>query len=61
MVKALKSRGVVPDFRPPNVIRLAPVAFYTRFVDVWDAVEILTDIVRSGEYHAFQNDREVVA
>jgi len=61
MVKALKSRGVVPDFRPPNVIRLAPVALYTRFVEVWDAVEVLMDIVRSGAHHAFQNDREVVA
>lgn len=61
LVKALKARNVVPDFRPPNVIRLAPVAFYTRFVDVWDAVEALADIVRSGAHHAFQNDREVVA
>ncbi|MHB1929460.1 MAG: aminotransferase class V-fold PLP-dependent enzyme, partial [Acidimicrobiales bacterium] len=39
-VRALIDRGeVVGDFRPPDVMRLAPVAAYTRFVDVWDAVE----------------------
>jgi kynureninase len=38
--RLLIERGlVVPDFRPPDVLRLAPVAIYTRYVDVWDAVE----------------------
>ena len=26
--KALKANGVIPDFRAPNGVRLAPVAFY---------------------------------
>ena len=35
----LAERGlVVADFRRPDVMRLAPVALYTRYVDVWDAI-----------------------
>lgn len=47
---ALKARGVVVDFRPPNVIRLAPVALYTTFHDLWLAVQALGAIVERGEY-----------
>ncbi len=36
---------VVADFRPPDVMRLAPVAAYTRFVDVWDAVERIAGVL----------------
>lgn len=44
--RLLIDRGlVVPDFRPPNVLRLAPAALYTRFVDVWDAVERLATVL----------------
>jgi kynureninase len=32
---ALKDRGVIPDYRRPNVIRLAPVPLYISFYDVW--------------------------
>jgi kynureninase len=42
----LIERGlVVGDFRPPDVLRLAPVAAYTRFVDVWDAVERVAEVL----------------
>jgi kynureninase len=61
VVRALKSRGVVPDFRPPNIVRLAPIAFYTRYVDVWDAVDILVDIGTTGAHRRFSNQRGVVA
>lgn len=61
IVQALKARGVVPDFRPPNIVRLAPVAFYTRFVDVWDAVDILSEIATTQAHRAFANQRGVVA
>ena len=32
---ALKSRGIIPDFRPARVIRVAPVALYNTFTEVW--------------------------
>jgi kynureninase len=42
---AVQRRLVVGDFRPPDVLRLAPVPLYTRFVDVWDAVEHLAAVL----------------
>ena len=37
----LMSQGVVPDWREPNVIRLAPVPFYSSFEDMFRFGEIL--------------------
>lgn len=59
--EALKAEGVVPDFRAPNVIRLAPVALYTSFEDVWRAVEILARIMAEKRYEKYENRRGVVA
>jgi len=61
LCKALKQRGVIPDFRPPDIVRLAPSPLYTSFAEVAEAVAILGDIVREKRYLAFPNLREVVA
>lgn len=57
---ALKSRGVVPDFRDPNVIRLTPTALYTSYEDVYNLVEILLDIVKTESYKSFGKNRNYV-
>jgi kynureninase len=59
--KALKAEGVIPDFRSPNGIRLAPVALYNTFEDVWKMVQILKDIMEEEKYKKFENKRGVVA
>jgi len=44
--RLLIERGlVVPDFRPPDVLRLAPVALYTSFVEVWDAADRIATVL----------------
>jgi kynureninase len=43
-VRALIARGVVPDFRPPDLIRLGPAPLATRYVDVWDALDTLRQL-----------------
>src|SRR6266540_4348579 len=42
---------VIPDFRPPDRIRLGPAPLTTRFVDVWDAMERLRRVVADGLHH----------
>ncbi|MFJ8235112.1 kynureninase [Ureibacillus sp. NPDC094379] len=59
--KALKEEGVIPDFRAPNGIRLAPVALYSSFLDVWETVQRLKSIMLEGKYKKFKNERDVIA
>ncbi|MGG1663167.1 kynureninase [Brevibacillus sp. NRS-1366] len=59
--KSLKEYGVIPDFRAPNIIRLAPVALYSSYQEVWEAVQILKKIMTEKQYEKFENEREVVA
>ncbi len=55
--QALIARGVIGDFRTPDVVRFGFPALYVRFVDVWDAVDILVDIMASGEWQAPEHSR----
>jgi kynureninase len=41
VLTALQAAGVVCDFRPPNVIRVAPVPLYNTFHEVWIFASIL--------------------
>jgi kynureninase len=50
IMQALIARGVVGDFRAPDVLRFGFTPLYVRYVDVWDAVEILSDIMARGEW-----------
>lgn len=59
--KALKENLVIPDFRSPNGIRLAPVALYNSFEDVWKTVQILKMIMGEELYKKYENKRDVVA
>ena len=44
VVRALIARDVIPDYRPPDMVRLGPAPLYTRFVDAWDAMDRLRRI-----------------
>lgn len=59
--KALKEHGVIPDFRAPNGIRLAPVALYNTFTEVWEVIQIIKRIMETEDYKRFSNERSVIA
>jgi kynureninase len=50
IMQALIERGVIGDFRPPDILRFGFTPLYTRFVDVWDAVDRLAAVMTSGEW-----------
>lgn len=58
--QALKARGVIPDFREPNVVRLAPVALYNTYAEVYRLVDILEEIAREKSYESFSAQRGLV-
>ncbi len=60
VAEALKARGVIPDFRPPNVIRLAPIPLYTSYFEVWNVVQHLKAVIDNGEHEAFSHERSAV-
>src|SRR3954449_12425668 len=53
LTQALVDRGVVPDYRTPDRIRLGPAPLYTRFVDVWDAVDRFRVLLESGDFERY--------
>ncbi len=50
IMQALIARGVIGDFRAPDVLRFGFTPLYVRHVDVWDAVDVLSDIMARGEW-----------
>ncbi len=58
--RALRDAGVVTDHRPPDIVRLAPVALYNSFEDCHVAVERLVEIMASRAYEKHPAERSLV-
>jgi len=50
VMQALIARGVIGDYREPEIMRFGFTPLYTSFADVWDAVEILKQILDDKAY-----------
>jgi kynureninase len=50
IMQALIARGVIGDFRPPDILRFGFTPLYTRFVDAWDAIDRLAHVMATEEW-----------
>ena len=50
IMRAVIARGVIGDFRGPDLMRFGLAPLYVRFADIFDAVEILRGILASGAW-----------
>jgi kynureninase len=50
IMQALIERGVIGDFRAPDVLRFGLAPLYVRYADVWDAVAALREIMQRGTW-----------
>lgn len=52
IMQALIARGVIGDFRAPDILRFGITPLYTRYVDLFDAAEALRAVMAGGEWQA---------
>ena len=54
VMQALIARGVIGDFRTPDILRFGITPLYLRYADIWKAAMTLADVLATG---AWQNER----
>ena len=52
IMQALIGRGVIGDFRAPDILRFGITPLYTRYVDLFDAAEALRAVMAGEEWQA---------
>jgi kynureninase len=57
VVQAMIERGVIGDFRAPDLMRFGFAPLYVRYQDVWDAAEILASCINAEVWRDPRFDR----
>ena len=50
LMQALIARGVIGDFRAPDVVRFGFAPLFLRYTDIWDAVTILGEVLATLDH-----------
>ena len=56
---ALRARGIVPDHREPNLLRLAPVALYNTEAELEEVVGVLRELLANGNHREVEVEQQV--
>jgi kynureninase len=61
IMQALIARGVIGDFRAPDILRFGITPLYLEYAELWDAVQTLRTVMTTGEWRAgrFQTRQKV--
>ena len=51
IMQALIARGVIGDFRAPDILRFGFAPLYNSYADVWNAVDTLRDVMTTNEWN----------
>lgn len=58
--KNINEKIIIPDFRPPNLIRIGITPLYTSYQDLYEAIIRISEIVTSKEYENFSTEKLIV-
>lgn len=56
----IETMALIPDFRAPDNLRLGIAPIYTRYVEIWQAVQRIRQVVEERIYERYSAERLVV-